>query len=116
MFCACTETTDRLRAEARVREKETELRQILDSATEFAIIALDLDGRVTHWNAGAQRVLGWTETEMLGQTIHRCFTPEDVRAGRVETEKPAGAGDGLGRGRRAGGSARTDRGSGPAAR
>ncbi len=86
VFCACTETTDRLRAEARVHEKETELRQILDGATDFAIIALDREGRVTHWNAGARRILGWDETEMVGQTIHRCFTPDDVRAGRVERE------------------------------
>ena len=85
-FCACTETTDRLRAEARVHEKETELRQILDGATDFAIIALDREGRVTHWNAGARRILGWDETEMVGQTIHRCFIPDDVRAGRVERE------------------------------
>ncbi|WP_210484867.1 PAS domain S-box protein [Microvirga antarctica] len=86
MFCACTETTEKFLAEKLIRDKETEYRQILDSATEYAIIALDRDGRVSHWNAGAQRVLGWSEEEMLGQTIHRCFTPDDVAAGRVETE------------------------------
>ena len=86
VFCVCTETTDKVRAEARYRDKEAEHRQILDSATEFAIIALDLHGRVTHWNAGAERVLGWTESEMLGETIHRCFTQTDIDAGRVETE------------------------------
>jgi PAS domain S-box-containing protein len=86
VFCACTETTDKLRVEARVREKEVELRQILDGATDFAIIALDRNGRVTHWNTGARRILGWNEFEMRGQTIHRCFTPEDVQAGRIETE------------------------------
>ena len=42
-------------------------RQILDSATDHAIVAFDLAGRITRWNAGAQRIFGWSEAAMLGR-------------------------------------------------
>jgi PAS domain S-box-containing protein len=61
-------------------------RQIVDSSTDFAIIATDLEGRVTRWNTGAENVLGWSEEEMLGQTTERFFTPEDRARGQVEAE------------------------------
>ncbi len=47
---------------------------IFDSAVDFAIIATGRDGRVTDWNAGAERILGWTLDEMRGETVERIFT------------------------------------------
>ncbi|HIV71132.1 MAG TPA: PAS domain S-box protein [Candidatus Aquabacterium excrementipullorum] len=70
-----------------LRDAEERHRQILNSATDYAVISLDLDGVVTSWNEGATRVLGWTEGEMLGQTVHRFFTPEDVADQRIERER-----------------------------
>ncbi len=61
-------------------------RWIIDSATDFAIIATDHDGRVTAWNEGARRLLGWTEAEMLGQLIDRIYTTEDRAVGRPAAE------------------------------
>lgn len=61
-------------------------RQIVDSATDFAIISTDLHGVATTWNEGAHRIIGWSEAEMTGQTLHRIFTPEDVVAGQPERE------------------------------
>jgi PAS domain S-box-containing protein len=61
-------------------------RQIVECAVDYAIVGADLDGRVTCWNEGARLVLGWSAEEMLGQTVHRFFTPEDVAAGVVEQE------------------------------
>ena len=52
-------------------------RQIIDSATDYAIIATDLNGRVIRWNAGAETVLGWRERDMLGHTIERIWPPDD---------------------------------------
>jgi PAS domain S-box-containing protein len=60
--------------------------QVINSITDHAVIATDLDGRVIDWNAGAENVLGWTEAEMLGETIDRIFTPEDNAHGRREHE------------------------------
>ena len=60
--------------------------RILDSATDYAIVAADPQGRVTRWNAGAERTLGWSEAEMLGRSIEAFFTPEDRAAGLAATE------------------------------
>jgi PAS domain S-box-containing protein len=49
---------------------------ILDSAVDTAIIALDTQGLVRLWSAGAQKLLGWTAIEMTGQSLERIF-PED---------------------------------------
>ncbi len=63
--------TDHTPSEARCH------RAIINSAVEFAIIATDCDGRVTDWNTGAERILGWSAAEMRGELADRVFTPED---------------------------------------
>lgn len=45
---------------------------------DYAIFLIDHEGRVASWNAGAERVLGWTEAEILGQPASRLFTPDDI--------------------------------------
>ena len=45
---------------------QTLLAAILDSAIDFAIIALDPDNKVTLWNPGAEKILGWTAEEIMG--------------------------------------------------
>ena len=61
-------------------------RWIIDSATDFAIIATDRNARVTTWSEGAHLIFGWTEEEMLGEPVDRIFTPEDVAADRPMIE------------------------------
>jgi PAS domain S-box-containing protein len=51
-------------------------RQIVNSAVDTAIISVDPQGRVTSWSAGATRILGWSEPEMLGETLARIFPPD----------------------------------------
>src|SRR6185312_14409794 len=50
-------------------------RQIVNSAVDTAIISLDRRGRITSWSAGATRLLGWSEAEMIGKTLERIFPP-----------------------------------------
>ena len=61
-------------------------RWVIDSATDFAMIATDMDGRVTAWSVGAEHILGWTHAEMAGETVDRIFTPDDRDAGRPAEE------------------------------
>jgi PAS domain S-box-containing protein len=61
-------------------------RQIVDGATDTAIVSTNSTGQVTSWNAGAERILGWTEAEMVGQTLERIFTPEGQQAGHFAGE------------------------------
>ena len=57
-------------------------RQIVNSAADTAIISIDRRGQVTSWNAGATRILGWSEEEMLGQTLGCIFPPESEQLER----------------------------------
>ena len=61
-------------------------RAIVDSATDFAVVVSDLHGAITDWSAGATLIFGWSEPEMLGQTIGKIFTAEDVASGVPEQE------------------------------
>lgn len=71
------------------RAREALHRQIVDSAVDFAVITVDLDGLVTSWNVGAERLLGWSQEEMRGRPAHLFFVPEDVDAGVPEREMRA---------------------------
>lgn len=76
-----------LRLSLMLRDRtEARHRAIVESATDYAIIATDLDGRITEWNTGAERILLWSEAEMIGQSAERFFTPEDRLACVIEQE------------------------------
>jgi PAS domain S-box-containing protein len=67
-------------------ESEGWLRALVESATDYAIITLNLTGHVTSWNAGARNILGWTEDEAVGRHTDFFFTEEDQRAGAPQDE------------------------------
>jgi two-component system CheB/CheR fusion protein len=56
---------------------EERLRLILESAKDYAIITLDLGRRIQSWNPGAERMLGYSGKEILGESGDVIFTPED---------------------------------------
>jgi PAS domain S-box-containing protein len=60
-------------------ETERQLRLLVDGATDTAIIMLDPEGKVADWNAGAQRIMGWSRSEILGQHFSRFYTDESRR-------------------------------------
>lgn len=66
---------------------EAQFRQIIESAKHFAIVSTDLAGRVTFWSSGATLLLGWAAEEMIGQSLHRIFTPEDIAEKIPEREQ-----------------------------
>lgn len=74
-----------------------EWRQIVDSAIDTAIISTDRHGRVTSWSKGAERILGWSEAEMLGKTLERLF-PADAGAAALNKEMADAAATGRGGG------------------
>ena len=50
---------------------------VLESAADFAIFTADLDGLITSWNSAAERIMGWSEAEAVGQHACMIFTPEE---------------------------------------
>ncbi|HSW18666.1 MAG TPA: chemotaxis protein CheB [Ramlibacter sp.] len=78
--------TEQRRAAEALRISEERLRLVVENAHDYAIFSLDLDRRITVWNSGAQRLLGYAEAEVLGQSADLIFTPEDRAAGAPEDE------------------------------
>lgn len=64
------------------------------TAQDFAIITTDEIESIATWNAGAERIFGFTEEEMLGQPIAKIFTPEDQANGVPEREMRTAAEEG----------------------
>ncbi len=62
-------------------------RLLVESLKDYAIFMVDTDGRVADWNAGAQRVFGYREEEIVGRHFSVIFTPEDILRGVPERER-----------------------------
>ena len=75
-------------------------RLIIESAREYAIFTTDLEGRVVTWNAGAERIFGYDEAEILGQDARAIFTPEDQERNVPEQEMRTALDTGRGEDRR----------------
>ena len=75
-------------------------RKSVEDVKDYAIFMTDSDGLVTNWNLGAQHILGFSESEVLGESAEIFFTPEDrannepakelgkaIEEGRAEDER-----------------------------
>src|SRR5579883_1124002 len=67
---------------------ETEyFRLLMENVTDYALFGIDLAGRISTWNLGAERILGYQETEILGEPAEIIFTPEDRQADIPQQER-----------------------------
>ncbi|MBE3069405.1 MAG: PAS domain S-box protein [Planctomycetes bacterium] len=65
---------------AELKEATDFLHSVLDSSTEYAIIATDARWRILTYNEGARRLFGYPADEVVGQPLERLVAPEDVEA------------------------------------
>jgi len=62
--------------------------QFVQTVQDHAIFAMDPQGRIVHWNAGAAHIMGFDASDVVGRELHDIFTQEDCDAGvpRLELE------------------------------
>ncbi|WP_250501218.1 CheR family methyltransferase [Caballeronia sp. GAWG1-5s-s] len=92
--------TDRHHAEEAARANEQRLRLVAQSTKDYAIIIHDRDGLIVSWNAGAERIFGYAEDEVVGRDIELIYETNDrlafvpaheretaLREGRADDER-----------------------------
>jgi PAS domain S-box-containing protein len=67
-----------------LRESEERYRMLLDGIQNYAIFMMDAQGRILSWNAGAERIKGYTSDQIIGRNFSCFFPPEDIKRGRPE--------------------------------
>lgn len=71
-----------------------QFRLLVDSVTEYAIFMLDPAGYIVTWNAGAERLKGYSESEIVGKHFSLFYTPEDIQRGHPAEELAAAVSEG----------------------
>ncbi len=74
---AFEDVTDRKIAERTLQESEERYRLLVQGVQEYAIFQLDPTGHVVSWNAGAERLKGYTAEEIIGKHFSIFYPSED---------------------------------------
>lgn len=72
--------TERILAREELRRSEEQFRRLVLGVTDYAIYMLDPEGHVVSWNAGAEKIKGYTADEIIGQHFSRFYREEDRAA------------------------------------
>ena len=86
ILLAIEDATPTWRAGVDFADNRERYRVIVEGAVGFAIFTFDTKGIITSWNAGAEEMLGYTESEILGRDFRTIFTPEDLRDRQADQE------------------------------
>ena len=98
VLAAADDVTYAKRQPREFSETKAFLDNILQSATKYSIIGMDLDHRILSWNEGARRNYGYAAEEILGRDTSILHTPEDLESGAVDRLLATAREDGLAEG------------------
>ena len=73
-----SEVEERIRIERAAHEKEERLRNFVESVQDYALYWVDIDGVIRSWNAGAERMTGYSAEEMIGQSCPHIFVSSAI--------------------------------------
>ncbi|MGE5366462.1 MAG: PAS domain S-box protein [Betaproteobacteria bacterium] len=73
--------TERQVAQQTLRETARQFQTLIGGVTDYALFMLDPNGLVVNWNAGAERIKGYSADEIVGQHFSRFYTDRDRAAG-----------------------------------
>ena len=86
LFVQVQDVTVQRGAEEELRRSEVRFRLLVDNVEDYAIFMLSPEGLVESWNAGAQRIKGYTEDEIVGRHFRTFYPPEVQEARHPEHE------------------------------
>ena len=78
------DVSERNAAEEALRKSEERFRLLVNGVSDHALFMIDPEGRVTNWNAGAERMSGYTAEEAVGESFVHFHTEEDQADGIPE--------------------------------
>jgi|HubBroStandDraft_6_1064221.scaffolds.fasta_scaffold17589_3 PAS domain S-box-containing protein len=81
---AIRDVTQRKKLAEEFLEHEVRFRMLIDAVKDYAIMSLDGEGLVTTWNAGAQRLNGYSSEEIIGQHMSRFYPEADIASRKPE--------------------------------
>jgi len=67
-----------------LRESEERYRLLLDGVQNYAIFMMDTRGQILSWNAGAERIKGYSADQIIGRNFSCFFPPAEIERGRPE--------------------------------
>jgi PAS domain S-box-containing protein len=76
------DVSEREAARYALQDSERNFRLLINGVTDYALYMLDPGGFISSWNAGGQRIKGYTPEEIIGQHFSRFYTEQDQAAGR----------------------------------
>jgi PAS domain S-box-containing protein len=76
------DVTERDSAQNALRDSERNFKLLVSGVTDYALYMLDPNGYVSSWNAGGERIKGYSRTEIIGQHFSRFYLDADQAAGR----------------------------------
>jgi PAS domain S-box-containing protein len=72
--------------EEKLAETNDRFRWLAEGIRDYALFTMDTAGCVTSWNVGAERMLGYTQAEIMSQSFSCIFPPEDIQRRVAETQ------------------------------
>jgi PAS domain S-box-containing protein len=86
--------TEQHRETEALRESEARFRLLVETVRDYAIFMLDPTGHVATWNAGAERIKGYSADEIIGRHFSVFYPEERVAEGFPQYELEVAARDG----------------------
>jgi diguanylate cyclase (GGDEF)-like protein/PAS domain S-box-containing protein len=83
-----------LRSERKAKASEVNFKMLVQGVTDYAIYMLDPDGRVTNWNAGAERAKGYSADEIVGKDFSVFYSEEERAQGLPQRALEIARGEG----------------------
>ena len=73
-------------AKIALRRSEEPFRLLVDAVQDYAIFMLDVEGHISSWNTGAERIKGYAVSEIIGKHFSIFYPEEDLKAGKPGRE------------------------------